>query len=349
MRLGIIGLPQAGKTTVFEALTGARGEASQQKSGKQDNRIGTLRVADDRVDFLSRAYKPKKTTHAQVEYLLPSQSGAPSAGGGSDDAMWNQVRACDALIHVIRNFRGALGMSPSPEQDFRRLEEEMIILDLAVAEKKLERMGLDSKRGKKPDEELKDLMARCRALLEENRPLRADPELASAPELRGFTFLSAKPQLLVVNNDDEDLEEPAWGRRPEDLEVLVVRGRLEKEIAALGPEEAGEFMEAYGVEASALDRVIRKSYELMDLVSFFTVGEDEVKAWTIPRGTPALEAAGVIHSDIQQGFIRAEVLSFVDFERLGGFQEAKKAGEVRLEGKEYIVKDGDIVHFRFNV
>ncbi|MFP4036126.1 MAG: DUF933 domain-containing protein [Desulfobacteraceae bacterium] len=345
MRLGIIGLPQAGKSTVFEALAGARGESSQQKTGRQDHRIGTVRVADRRVDFLSDVYKPKKTAYAQVEYLLPSKA----ASGTSEDAAWNQVRACDALIHVIRNFRGAMGLDPFPERDFRRLEEEMVILDLSVVEKKLERMELDAKRGKKPDEELKGLMEKSKALLEDNMPLRSDHDLASAPALRGFTFLSAKPVLLVVNNDDEDLDEPNWENRPEDLEILVVRGRLEKELAALGPEEAEEFMEAYGVESSALDRVIRKSYELLDLISFFTVGEDEVKAWTIPRGTQALEAAGVIHSDIQQGFIRAEVLSFEDFKRLGGFQEAKRSGEVRLEGKEYVVQDGDIVHFRFNI
>ena len=348
MRLGIIGLSQAGKTTIFEALTGARGETPQQKTGRSDQRIGTVRVADDRVDFLSELYRPKKTTYAQVEYLLPSDVGGPSAAK-SESALWNQVRSCDALIHVVRNFEGTLGISPSPEKDFRTLEEEMIIYDLAVVEKKMERLELDAKRGKKADDEVPELMEACRKLLEDNRSLRLDEELASAPALRGFTFLSAKPQLVIVNNDDEDASMPEWGVPPERTELLVVRGGLEKEIATLSPEDAEEFMAAYDIQTSALDRVIRSSYEILNLISFFTVGEDEVKAWTIPRDTPALEAAGTIHSDIQQGFIRAEVLAFEELKRLGSFQEAKKAGQVRLEGKEYVVQDGDIAHFRFNV
>ena len=347
MKLGIIGLPQAGKTTVFEALTGARGESPQQKAGRSDHRIGTVRVADSRVDHLSRIYKPKKTTYAQVEYLLPSDVGGVQAGK-SENALWNQVRPCDALIHVVRNFDGGLG-EPSPQADVRTLEEEMIISDLAVVEKKVERMDLDAKRGKKDEEGLRELMEACRALLEENRPLRSEPELSSSPDLRGFTFLSAKPQLLIVNNADEDEEAPSWTSPPGPAEVIVVRGSLEKEIALLPPEEAGEFMNAYHIETSALDRVIRTSYEILDLISFFTVGEDEVKAWTIPEGTTALDAAGEIHSDIQQGFIRAEVISFEELVRLGSLPEAKKAGQVRLEGKEHVVRDGDIVHFRFNV
>jgi len=348
MKLGIIGLPQAGKTTIFEALAGARGEAPQQKGGRSDHRIGTVRVADERVDFLSNLYHPKKTTYAQVEYLLPSDVGGPSAST-SESAQWNQVRSCDALIHVVRNFEGTLGVPPSPEADFRAVEEEMIIYDLAVVEKKVERLELDAKRGKKDEEEIQALMEACRILLEENRPLRSDAALASHPALRGFTFLSAKPQLVIVNNDDEDESMPEWQTRPDRADMLVVRGGLEKEIASLPPEEAEEFMTAYHIETSALDRVIRSSYEILDLISFFTVGEDEVKAWTIPKASSALEAAGAIHSDIQQGFIRAEVLAFEELERLGSFQEAKKAGQVRLEGKEYVVRDGDIAHFRFNV
>lgn len=347
MKLGIIGLPQSGKSTVFSALTGARGESPQQTGGR-GHRIGTVRVADDRVDALSARYKPKKTTYAQVEYLLPSNASG-SASSTPESALWNQVRPCDALIHVVRNFKGTLGVPPTPGKDFTLLEEEMIISDLAVVEKKIERLDLDAKRGKKPDEETREQIFACRALLEENRPLRDDPALATSSLLRGFTFLSAKPQLLILNNDDEDESFPEGFSPPARLEMLLVRGGLEKEIAQLSPEETEEFMTAYHIETSALDRVIRSSYELLNLISFFTVGEDEVKAWTIPQGTPALEAAGTIHSDIQQGFIRAEVIGFDELERLGTYQDAKKAGQVRLEGKEYVVQDGDIVHFRFNV
>jgi ribosome-binding ATPase YchF (GTP1/OBG family) len=167
--------------------------------------------------------------------------------------------------------------------------------------------------------------------------------------LRGFTFLSAKPQLVVVNNEDEDEDLPEWKMKPEGVDTLAVRGKLEMEIAAMPPEEAEEFRLEYHIEQSALDRVIIKSYALLNLISFFTVGKDEVKAWTIRNGTPAVEAAGAVHSDMQQGFIRAEVLHYDDFKASGSIQEAKKTGTVRLEGKSYPVKDGDIIDFRFNV
>lgn len=345
MKLGIIGLPQSGKSTIFAALTGARGE---EQASRADQRIGVVRVADERVDFLTKVFAPKKTTYAQVEYLLPSKiaTGVPSK---TENVMWNQVRACDGLIHVLRNFQGSGGPPPVPEDDFWRLEEEMILYDLMVAEKRIERMELDSRKGKKPDDEEYTLLKSCRDVLESSLPLRARPELASAPALKGFTLLSAKPQLMIINNDDEDEEMPEWKNRPEGEQMLVVRGRIEMEIAAMSPEEAEDFLVEYHIEKSALDRVIRGSYRLLDLVSFFTVVHDEVRAWTITSGTSALKAAGAVHSDMEKGFIRAEVLSFDGLKEYGSFQEAKKAGVVRLEGKEYVVQDGDIINFRFNI
>jgi hypothetical protein len=240
-------------------------------------------------------------------------------------------------------------MPPSPEEDFWRLEEEMILYDLMVAEKRIERVELDDKRGKKPDKEEYSLLKSCQEVLENSQPLRIKPELASAPSLRGFTFLSAKPQLIIINNDDEDEAIPEWKATPERLEMLMVRGRLEMEIAAMSPEEAEEFLVAYHIEKSALDRVIMRSYSLMNLVSFFTVVHDEVRAWTITSGASALKAAGTVHSDMEKGFIRAEVLSFELLTEHGSFQEAKKAGDVHLEGKEYVVQDGDVINFRFNI
>jgi GTP-binding protein YchF len=348
MELGIIGLPQSGKSTIFAALTGARGEEATQKGSRADQRIGTVRVADDRVDFLSNLYKPKKTTYARVEYLLPSEvaAGSPSK---SDSAVWNQIRVCDALIHVLRNFQAPGGIAPSPEADFRRLEEEMILGDLVVAEKRIERMELDGKRGNRPNEEEYGLIRSCRELLEEGRPIRTNPELATSPLLRGFTFLSAKPQLVIINNDDEDESSPGWTKRPQGLDMMLVRGRLEMDIASMAPEEAEEFLAEYHIETSALDRVIKGSYTLLNLASFFTVLNNEVRAWTIRSGTPAIEAAGAVHTDIKRGFIRAEVLSFDLLSEYGSFQEAKKAGQVHLEGKEYPVRDGDIINFRFNI
>lgn len=345
MKLGIIGLPGAGKSTIFAALTGARGEDSQ-KTGRTDVRIGTVRVVDERVDSLSRLYKAKKTTYAQVEYLLPSQ---PIPNTVSESLIWNQVRVCDGLIHVVRNFWGSSGTPPSPENDFWRLEEEMILSDLVVADKRIERMDLDSRRGLKPNEEERRLLGVCKELLEKGSPLRADKEISSSPLLRGFTFLSAKQQLVIINNDEDNESEPGWRNPPENLERLVVRGRLEMEIGSMPPEEARDFLEEYHIRDSVLDRVIRVSYHLMKLISFFTVLNEEVRAWTIPRFTPALEAAGAVHTDMKKGFIRAEVVSYDELKTFGSFAEARKAGKARLEGKEYIVQDGDVIQFRFNV
>jgi len=345
MKLGIIGLPQSGKATIFAAVAGARGE---EKSSRSDQRIATVTVPDERVGFLTDVFKPKKSTYTHIEYLLPSQ--APSTTGAkTENALLTQARICDALIHVIRNFKTMGGLEPDSESDFWQTEEEMILSDLVVAEKRVERMELDAKRGKKPDGEEHALIHSCREMLEAGEPLRVDPSLATAPALRGFTFLSAKPQLVVINNDDEDEALPGWKRNPPDVEMMVLRGRLEKDIGAMSPEEAKEFMEAYHIQESALDRVIGSSYRLLHLISFFTVLNEEVRAWALREGLSALEAAGTVHSDMKKGFIRAEVLSFDHLKQCGSFHEAKQQGLVHLEGKEYVVKDGDIIQFRFNI
>jgi GTP-binding protein YchF len=348
MKLGLIGLPQSGKSTIFAALTGARGEDADLGSSRTDTKIATVTVFDERIQFLSEIYKPKKTIYAKIEYLLPTDLPVSQASK-SERAIWNQVRPCDALLHVVRNFQLPGGPPPSSEKEFWQLEEEMILSDLIVAEKRLERIELDRKRGKKPEGGEDTLLRDCMGVLEPGRALRGNPELASQPALRGFTFLSAKPMLVICNNEDEEEALPEWERKPEGTEMMAVRGRLETDIAAMSPDEAKEFLEAYHIEESALDRVIRHSYRLLDRIAFFTVGPDEVRAWPIAAGTPAVQAAGAVHSDIEKGFIRAEVLSCEDFKAYGGFQEAKKAGQVRLEGKEYQVKDGDIINFRFNV
>ncbi|MBW2096399.1 MAG: redox-regulated ATPase YchF [Deltaproteobacteria bacterium] len=347
MKLGIVGLPQCGKKTIFNALTGARGSKSDDSPARKDTKMATVMVFDERVEFLSNIYHPKKTTFARVEYLLPSEiHGTPA--DKSRAGLWNQVRPCDALLLVLRNFSSPGGAQPNPEKDYWDLEEEMILADLVVAENRIERLERDRKRGKKEQTEEYDLLISCKKILEEGEPIRSDEKLASHPLLKGFTFLSGKPALVILNNEDEDEALPAWHRRPDGVDLMVVRGRLEQDIASLSPDEAEEFIEAYHVTESALDRIIRRSYALLNRISFFTVGPDEVRAWPIPAGTSALDAAGSVHSDIQKGFIRAEVVSFEDLKKYGGFQEAKKAGQVRLEGKEYIIQDGDIAHFRFN-
>jgi len=350
LNCGIIGVTNTGKTTLFNCVSSTRAESSSFAFSSSKSNLGVVAVPDPRLYELASLVNPKKTTPATVEIVdIPGLTRGASHGEGVGNKFLSDIRNTDALIHVLRNFASPGGMAPTPEADFWTLEEEMILGDLMVVEKRLERMALDRKRGSAPDPEELSLIDSCKDLLEKGLPIRRDPGLAGAPALRGFTFLSGKPQLLIVNNDDEDEVLPAWDKPPEHTEIMLVRGRLEMDIASMAPEEAQEFLVEYHIEESALDRVIECSYRLMQRISFFTVLNEEVRAWSIPEGSPALEAAGAVHTDMQRGFIRAEVLSFEDLQQYGSFQEAKKAGQVRLEGKEYIVQDGDVINFRFNV
>jgi GTP-binding protein YchF len=344
MRLGIIGLPQSGKSTVFEALTKSISDTTH----KNEDRIGTIRVPDRRVDVLSKIYNPQKTIYAQVEYFLPGTSGAKKEHS-REQSIWSATRDCDALIHVIRNHSSAGFEEKSPYEDFVKLEQELILADLVVVEKRLERIELDQKRGKKMDSQEHSLLKQCRQKLEDETPLRRDPDLASARQLRGFAFLSVKPMLVLFNNDDEDEGMPEVKNLTNLENCLVVRGKLEQELAQMSAEDAAEFLNEFNISESAMDRVIRSSYNLLGLISFFTIGKDEIRAWTIRRETLAVDAAEVVHSDMKKGFIRAEVLAYDDFKEAGTYAAARKKGTVRLEGKTYEVKDGDIIDIRFNV
>jgi GTP-binding protein YchF len=346
MRLGIIGQVGVGKQTIFEALTGI----TISPGDRNDDHIGTIDVPDDRIDYLSQLYQPKKTTHAQVEYLLPGFAmGGDSGRKETDPGGWTRIRNCDALILVLRNFT-LYGMGDlAADLDFNATDQEMILADLLVVEKRLDRLAQDQKRGKKPSPEEYELLLRCKDALEAETPLRREPDLASAPLLRGFAFLSAKPLLVLVNNADEDLNMPELPEHVTRETCVNIRGQLERELTQMEADEAEMFFKEYQIENTAADRVIRHSYQILGLISFFTVGEDEVKAWTIHRDTLAVDAAGAIHSDIKKGFIRAEVLAYDDLKATGSFKESRKMGTVRLEGKTYPVQDGDIIHFRFNV
>ncbi|MEJ2038713.1 MAG: DUF933 domain-containing protein [Desulfosarcinaceae bacterium] len=344
MKLGIIGRPGAGKSTIFQALTCSSLDSPQRK----ESRIGTVKVPDNRVDFLSEMYKPRKTIFAQVEYFLPA-AGEHVKESSREQSIWTQARDCDALIHVVRNFSSYGLEAPTPREDFQALDQELLISDLVVVEKRMERLELDQKRGKKPDPEELALLQQCQEHLNNETPLRHFSEIASARVLRGYAFLSAKPMLVLFNNSDEDASLPNTAGWADHETVMAMRGKLEQELAQMSPDEARIFLEEYGIRESAMDRVIAGSYELMGLLSFFTVGEDEVRAWTIRRNTAAVDAAEVIHSDIKKGFIRAEVLAYEDLVQAGSYAEARKLGTVRLEGKTYEVKDGDIINFRFNV
>lgn len=346
MKLGIIGLPSAGKSTLFEALTHIQPEEGA--AFKNETRLGTIRVPDERIDFLRSMFQPKKTIYAQIEYLLPRLT-VHKQDKSREESTWADVRTCDALIHVLRNFKEYGQETPTPEQDFLNLDQEMIFADLLVVEKRMERLELDKKRGKKADPEEVRLLGECHQMLEKDIPLRRNPELAGAHLLKGYTFLSGKPTLVVFNNEDDDDSLPAAGKLPALENCMVARGRLEHELYQMSPEEAAEFLEEFNVTSPAMDRVIAASYKLLGLISFFTVGEDEVRAWTITDATQAVDAAEVIHSDIKKGFIRAEVLAYKDLLVAGSYKEARGKGTVRLEGKTYVVQDGDIIEFRFNV
>lgn len=339
MKLGIVGLPGAGKSTIFEALT----KNFLIDGRREENRFSAIRVPDERVDVLSRMFTPRKTIYAQVEYFLP---GTPDH---QKDNVWTKTRDCDALIHVIRNFQDYGMEATLPSQDFIRLDQELILSDLVVVEKRLERLELDQKRGLKIDQEEFSLLNECRKILEGEKPLRKYSDLSTAPALKGYAFLSAKPMLVLFNNEDEDDKPPQAAELNSHEDMMVVRGRLEHELAQLTEEEAEEFLTAFGITDSAMDRVIKRSYKLLGLISFFTVVNNEVRAWTITHGTEALNAAGVIHTDMKKGFIRAEVISYSDLMDAGSYKEARNRGTVRLEGKTYVVQDGDIIHFRFNV
>lgn len=342
MKLSLIGLPQAGKTTLFETLT----RSSVPVERKMENRIGIVNVPDERIDRLSDLYHPRKTTYAKVEYFLPAvKSGNEET---IKDKKWSDVRDSDAFIHIIRNFQQN-GPPPNPLSDFHQTEEELILSDLIVVEKRLERLELEKKKGRGYDEEEHKCLIEVRAVLENNTPLRNHHDLASHPLLRSFTFLSAKPGLIIFNNDDNSRQLPNITELTDNYNCLAVQGRLEHEISKMDDADSAAFLNEYGIEESARDLIIRQSYALLGLISYFTVGEDEVRAWTVYKDMPAVEAAGVIHTDIQKGFIRAETVAYNDLINAGAYADARKQGSVRLEGKNYPVQDGDIMNFRFNV
>jgi GTP-binding protein YchF len=343
LKLSIIGLPLAGKSTVFETLTRSNGKQNQ----RSENRTAMINVPDDRIDALSALFQPQKTTYAKVEYFLPG--GTMGADPKAKEQRWADVRDSDAFIHVIRNFRNSGSGESDPAADFHHIEDELILADMIVTEKRLERIETEKKKGRIYQVEEHQLLIEIHTLLEQGHPVRSDDRLNSHPLLRGYAFLSGKPKLIIFNNDDEDTNPPALKNRIPSNGSLTIRGKLEHEISQMTEKDSKDFLAEYKIHDLARDRVIQKSYGLLGLISFFTVGEDEVRAWPVRNDVSALEAAGEIHSDIQQGFIRAETISYSDFISAGSFAEARKRGAIRLEGKTYTVQDGDIINFRFNI
>ena len=357
MEIGIVGLPNSGKTTIFNALTRGQAETTAYASGKVEVHTAVVDVPDPRVDMLAELFKPKKITYAQVTYN--DIAGLRAEKGTFSPQLLNIISTNDALLHVVRCFHNPAVPHPletvDPKRDVQLLEEEFMLSDLAIIEGRLERLAKQKGKGTPQEREHmaaeEALLQRLRDALQEGKPLRA---LDISPEeerlIRSYAFLSLKPQLIVFNIDD-DGEDPSQELTPHWPKTmgLALRGRLEMELVQMSPEEAEEFMAMFGVEELGLSRVIRASYELLGLISFFTVGEKEVRAWTIRKGSTALDAAEAIHSDLARGFIRAEVIHWDELLRVGSLAEARKQGLLRLEGKDYVVQDGDIVHIRFNV
>ena len=354
MRLGIIGLPQSGKTTIFNALT--RGNQPLSTSGGRfDVHNGVVDVPDNRVDRLSDLFKPKKTIYAKVTYAdIAGLEGSQSAISGQ---LLNVLTQMDGLLHVVRCFEDASVPHPSgsvnPMRDIVAMDTELLLNDMIAVERKLDRLADERKKGGGREKSVIDreivLFERFKDALSEEVPLR-EIEISADEEktLSGFGFLTRKPMLVLLNLN-EGQETPLVEYAHPHSNQAALQGKLEMEIAQLAPEDADDFMAEYGIRELGLQRVIRLSYGLLGLISFFTVGPDEVRAWTIHRGSTAYEAAGEIHTDLQKGFIRAEVIPYEELIALGGLNQAKTKGRLRLEGKEYVVQDGEIVHIRFNV
>ena len=354
MRLGICGWIQSGKSTVFDVLAG--GEVHDHPSGRA--RLGVGHVADERLDWIATLFEPKKVTHAAVEYIdLPGLVAGPHAHDVNPGALAD-ARQTDALIAVVRNFADPTVPLPfgesDPVRDWERLWDELIFADLEMAQRRLEKLEKDIARGgpeRDEHEAERACLTRVSAALEEGRAIRS-VELSDAEEMmiRGFRFLTEKPVMVLVNRgEDKAGDEMTFGEKDFERPTAGMFARLELELDELSEEERPVFMEEMGLEHLAADEVVARAFDMLGLVSFFTGNEKECRAWSVPEGTTALAAAGTIHSDMERGFIRAQVVSYDDLRELGSIKEARAHGKLRLEGKEYVVQDGDLIEFRFNV
>jgi ribosome-binding ATPase len=362
MQVTIVGLPGSGKTTVFNALTSGHADTGGYSGGRAAPNLGVVKVPDERLDRLSELFSPEKTTPADVTYVdVAIPAGAARAGTIAPDVL-AQIRNADALLHVARAFEGGMAESPADAwRDVDELDLEFAVADLTVVEKRLERLRTSGRHGTSTEREQnaleEELLERLLPSLSDGHPLRA-LELSEDDErrLRGYRFLSQKPVLVVLNIDEARLGEAAalesegrsrYGQPSSDVAALA--GKIEAEIAQLPAEDAPAFMEDLGIAEPSRGRVVRLTYALLGLFSFFTAGEDECRAWTLRQGATAVDAAGAIHSDLARGFIRAEVVSYPDLMACGSIAEARKRGLLRSEGKAYEVKDGDVIQVLFNV
>jgi GTP-binding protein YchF len=357
MKNGIIGLPQVGKTSLFKILT--KSEVATGGYSGREAHIGIAKVPDERLDKLAALYNPKKLVHTAIEYADVAAVGQEAL---KDSGYINTLRSVDAIIHVVRAFDDPAipHVGPiDPLRDIKNVEFDLMVSDLGQVEKRLERLQKDLKKGKTAElERENDLLIRAKAWLEEEKPLR-EMEINADDEkrIRGFMFLSQKPVLYVLNvNESSNLGEDLANAMPKfnltevaakkNAGVTAICGKVEAELATMPDADAADFLSSYGLNESGLSRLIRKSYELLGLISFFTVGEDECRAWTVPKNSRAQNAAGAIHTDLEKHFIRAETIHWDKLLEAGSEANAKNKGWLRLEGKDYIVQDGDVMHIR---
>jgi len=366
LEISIIGLPKSGKTTIFNALTRRSITSEPSTSSKLAPSIGIAKVPELRLEVLGKIFHPKKITFAEIRYTDTAGTTKDfGKKGGIEGQLLNYISKADALLHVVRAFKDErvphVDGSIDPDRDIATMNLELIFSDLSIIERRLQRIQEILKGAKTQERDLltkeQVLLHKVKIWLEKEKPIREQElnpdELHS---LANYQFLTAKPRLVVMNIDESQIAqcsaiEAELRRRHSDthFQVLAICGKLEMELGQLSESEAKEFRTAMGLGEPAPDRIVRASYELLGLISFFTTVSDELRAWAIPKGTTALKAAGKIHSDIEKGFIKAEVLSFKDLQRCGSLAEARRQGLLRLEGKNYIVEDGDIITFLFNV
>ncbi|MBN2280120.1 MAG: redox-regulated ATPase YchF [Candidatus Marinimicrobia bacterium] len=359
MQIGIVGLPYSGKSTIFSTLTHHKTEdfASKNKTEK-----GIVRVPDSRLDALAEIFQPRKKTETTIEYIKVPGLEAEEAASGSLPAQFiGNLKTVDAMLLMVRHFENEMYPHPfgeiNPEKDIEFVNSEFLLSDLAILETRIEKLEKSVQKMNKPEEKKElEILLKCREHLENDQPLRL---LELNPEeeklIRGFQFLSLKPIVYVINIAEEDISKTEEiikqheALLTEKTALTALCAEIEKEISELEDEEQEMFMEEMGIKEPALNNVIRKSYELLGLISFLTVGEDECRSWTVKQGAKAPEAGGEIHSDIERGFIRATVVTFDEFMKHKSLKACKDLGVLRLEGREYVVQDGDIMEFRFNV
>ncbi|MFQ5542895.1 MAG: redox-regulated ATPase YchF [Nitrospiria bacterium] len=362
VQCGIIGLPNVGKSTIFNALTQADAQVANYPFCTVDPNVGIVDVPDKRMNFLTNLYHPKKRTPANMAFVdIAGLVAGASKGEGLGNQFLSHIREVDALVHIVRCFDDPeivhVNGSVDPVRDVELISTELILKDLETLEKRLTKIGKQAKSGAKEAITEKDFLIRLQECLSQEKPVRIlQLSEKEAPLMEELRLLTWKPVLYVANVPEEDIEKGnAYSHqlmalaKEEETVCLVISGQIESEIAALSEEESALFLKDLGLEETGLARLVRASYQMLGLITFFTVGEDEVKGWTIHKETSAVEAAGKIHSDIARGFIRAETFGYQDLAAQGNAQAIKEKGLLRLEGKDYRVNDGDCIYFRFNV